>query len=173
MLAERDYITDGHAERLHHLAEKMATAVGMRETDIADLNLFAQFHDIGKVGVSDRILNKPGPLTEEERQEMRLHCEIGHRIAQSSTELKPIADWILKHQEWWNGGGYPLGLSKNEIPLPCRILSIVDAYDAMTNDRPYRKAMLTQDAINELEQAAGTQFDPSLVQLFVKFLIEE
>jgi len=168
MLAERDFITEGHAERLLVLAEKLASAAGMQESEIADLTLFAQFHDIGKVGISDRILNKPNLLTAEERQEMQRHCEIGHRIALSSPDLTPIADWILKHQEWWNGKGYPLGLAGESIPLECRILAIVDAYDAMTNDRPYRKAMDRRIAIDELKRCAGTQFDPDLVKIFCK-----
>jgi len=173
MLTERDYITEGHAERLLILAEKLAKSIGMQELDIADLRLFAQFHDIGKVGISDRILNKPGLLTPEERQQMQRHCEIGHRIALSSPDLSPIADWILKHQEWWNGGGYPLGMSGEAIPLECRILAIVDAYDAMTNDRPYRKAMDHEAAVAELKSCSGTQFDPALVIKFCALTMED
>ncbi|MEW5867329.1 MAG: HD domain-containing phosphohydrolase, partial [Bacillota bacterium] len=101
---------------------------------------------------------------------MRLHCEIGLRIAQSAPDLVPISDWILKHHEWWNGQGYPLGLKGKEIPLECRILAIVDAYDAMTSDRPYRKALTHEQAVRELERCAGTQFDPDLVQKVVQIL---
>ena len=110
---------------------------------------------------------KEGPLNPEEKIEMQQHSEIGYRIAQSAPELLPIADWVLKHHEWWNGGGYPLALSGEEIPLECRILAIADAYDAMTSDRPYRKAMSHDDAIKELQAYAGRQFDPSLVNIFV------
>ncbi|MFZ5595504.1 MAG: diguanylate cyclase [Bacillota bacterium] len=166
-LKARDYITEGHADRLQGLLTGLARAVFPTEDREADLVLFAQFHDIGKVGLPDRILFKPGPLTSGEMEEMRKHCEIGHNIAQSSPDLVPIADWILKHHEWWNGKGYPIGLAEEEIPLECRILAIVDAYDAMTSDRPYRKAMSRKDALLEIKRCAGTQFDPGLAQKFI------
>jgi len=98
---------------------------------------------------------------------MQRHSEIGHRIAQSAPDLVPIANWILKHHEWWNGNGYPLGIKEEDIPLECRILAIADAYDAMTSDRPYRKAMRHEEALQELKRYAGTQFDPKLVLIFV------
>jgi diguanylate cyclase (GGDEF)-like protein/PAS domain S-box-containing protein len=163
----RDFITEGHADRMQGLAEEFARKLGITEEKIADLRLLAHFHDIGKVGIPDRILCKAGPLTEEERSEMQRHCEIGHRIAHSATDLVVIADLILKHHEWWNGAGYPLGLKGKEIPIECRIISIVDAYDAMTNDRPYRRAMSHERAAAEIKSCAGEQFDPDLV---VKFL---
>ncbi len=93
-----------------------------------------------------------------------------HRIAQSAPDLVPIADWVLKHHERWDGKGYPLGLKEEEIPLECRILAIADAYDAMTSDRPYRKAMSCEEAVAELLRCAGTQFDPQLVLIFVQML---
>lgn len=172
-LEARDFITEGHAERLQVLVAKMGTALGLPPQNITDLRLLAQFHDIGKVGIRDSILFKPEPLTREETQEMQRHCEVGHRIALASPDLMHIADWILKHHEWWDGSGYPLGLRGEEIPLECRILSIADAYDAMTNDRPYRKAMNYDEAIEELNRFAGTQFDPHLVDKFVAVLHAE
>ena len=111
-------------------------------------------------------------MTEEEWQQMRQHCEIGHRIASSVPELKPIADLILKHHEHFDGGGYPLGLVGEDIPLESRILAIVDAYDVMTSDRPYRQAMSNEEAIVELRRCAGTQFDPDLVEKFIQVLQE-
>jgi diguanylate cyclase (GGDEF)-like protein/PAS domain S-box-containing protein len=167
-LEARDFITEGHADRLQDLVSDLARAINLPESH--DLRLLAQFHDIGKVGIPDRILFKPQQLTPEERTEMQRHCEIGHRIALSAPDLAPIADWILKHHEWWNGQGYPLGLKGEEIPLECRILAIADAYDAMTNDRPYRKAMSKTAALEELRRCAGSQFDPELTQVFVQLL---
>jgi len=171
-LEARDFVTGGHADRLQHLIVKLAMAVGLRDSRLSDLRLFGNFHDIGKVGIPDEILFKPGRLTTDEFEIMKRHCEIGYRIAQSSGDLLPIADWILKHQEWWDGQGYPLGIRGEEIPLACRILSIVDAYDAMTNDRPYRQALHHDTAIAELERCAGTQFDPNLVELFKHLVLQ-
>jgi PAS domain S-box/diguanylate cyclase (GGDEF) domain len=166
-LQARDYITEGHAKRLQDTVYAMGKALKLPESSLGDLRLFAQFHDIGKVGIPDRILFKLGLLTLEEKKEMQRHSEIGYRIAVSSPELLPIADWILKHHEWWDGSGYPIGLKMEEIPLACRILAIADAYDAMTNDRPYRLAMSKEKAVSELLSGAGTQFDPTLVQIFL------
>lgn len=166
----RDYITEGHGDRLQDLVVNLAAELGLPGRVMTDLRLFAQFHDVGKVGIPDRILFKKGPLTPKETKEMRRHSEIGHRIAQSAPDLVPIADWILKHHEWWNGQGYPLGLTGEDIPRECRILAIADAYDAMTNDRPYRKAMSSEEALKELQKCAGEQFDPLLVKIFVNML---
>lgn len=171
-LEARDHITEGHADRLGTLVKKLALAIGLPERRINDLCLLAQFHDIGKVGIPDDILFKPGPLNKEEMIKMMKHSEIGYRIAKSAPDLEPIADWILRHHEWWNGEGYPLKLKGDDIPLECRILSIVDAYDAMLSDRPYRKAMIKEDALNELLRCAGKQFDPELVYKFVKIMMK-
>ncbi|MGM0759353.1 MAG: MASE3 domain-containing protein [Thermodesulfobacteriota bacterium] len=171
-MGARDFDTQGHCERLQELAAALARSAEMSANETNDLFLLSRFHDLGKVGIPDRILFKPGPLTEEEWEEMRKHSEIGYRIAQSVPDLKPIADWILKHHEKWNGTGYPQGLQDVEIPLPCRILAIVDAYDAMISDRPYRKAMSQEDAVQELRRCAGTQFDPDLVEKFILVLKE-
>lgn len=170
MLEARDFITEGHGDRLQELASELAESAGMSDNEIKDMSLLAQFHDIGKVGISDAILFKPDKLTQEEAIEMRKHTEIGYRIAQSSPDLMHISDWIFKHHEWWNGEGYPFGLKGEDIPIQCRILSIIDAYDAMTNDRPYRKALEKETAIAELKRCAGIQFDPILVDKFIDIL---
>jgi HD-GYP domain-containing protein (c-di-GMP phosphodiesterase class II) len=170
MLEMRDFLTEGHGDRLRELSTRLARQLQLSNQRISELKLLAQFHDIGKVGISDRILFKPGSLTPEEKQEMQRHCEIGHRIALSSDDIAPLADWILKHQEWWNGQGYPLGIQGEEIPLECRILALADAYDAMTSDRPYRQAMGKEAAVAELRKFSGSQFDPTLVEPFIRSL---
>ncbi|MEW6540039.1 MAG: diguanylate cyclase [Bacillota bacterium] len=169
-LEARGCVAEGHYDRLQQLVTMLVKSLGLPERTRTDLRLLVQFHDIGKVGLSDRILHKEGPLDAEEFAEMRRHSEIGHRIAMSAPDLAPIADWILKHHEWWNGQGYPLGLSGEEIPLACRILAIADAYDTMTNGRPYRKTMSRKEAVKELKRCAGTQFDPALVKKFLSVL---
>ncbi|MBP2666485.1 MAG: diguanylate cyclase with sensor, partial [Firmicutes bacterium] len=170
LLEARDFITEGHAERLEVLVGGLAAKIGFGSSQQDSMKLFAKFHDIGKVGVSDAILFKPGSLNDAEREEMKRHSEIGYRIALSSVDLLHIAEWILRHHEWWDGSGYPIGLAGADIPLECRILSIADAFDAMTSDRPYRKAMPINNAIQELKKCSGKQFDPALVDVFCELL---
>jgi diguanylate cyclase (GGDEF)-like protein len=173
MLAERDFITQGHSRRMSYYIKKMAMKLNFPDNLLPGIELFADFHDIGKIGISDTILFKAGRLTDQEFADMKRHAEIGFRIAEASPDLASISEWIYKHHEHWNGSGYPFGIRGTEIPLACRILSIVDAYDAMTNDRPYRTAMDQQSAIDELKRCAGTQFDPDLVEIFVEILHSE
>ena len=166
----RDFITEGHAERVQNLILNTGKLLGLSEQRLSDLKLFAQFHDIGKVGIPDRILFKRGRLTPEEWKIMKEHCQIGYRIAQSTPDLYPIADLILKHHENWDGSGYPLGIKGEEIPIECRILAVADTFDAMTNDRPYRRAQPVEAAVEEIIRCAGTQFDPNIVKLFIQSL---
>ncbi len=170
MLEARDFITEGHGDRMQILATKLAEKCKLPQETINDIRLFTQFHDIGKIGIPDSILFKAGPLNNEEWIEMKRHAEIGYRIAESSLELRQISEWIFKHHEWWDGNGYPFGISGEDIPITCRILSIVDAYDAMVNDRPYRKAMDIEQAIIKLENGKGKQFDPILIPMFLNIL---
>jgi len=167
MLKVRDFITEGHSQRLQERVVAVGQALHLEEDKLSNLVLLAQFHDIGKVGVPDAILFKTGSLNDHERREMQRHAEVGYRIAQSIRELYPISDLILKHHEWWNGQGYPLGLAGEEIPIEDRILAVTDAYDAMTNNRPYRKAMTSEEAVAELRRQAGKQFDPDVVEEFI------
>lgn len=167
-LEARDFITEGHADRLESMVVAVARELGFSEHRLSDLRLLAKFHDIGKVGIKDQILFKPAKLSDEETAAMRQHCAIGYRIAQASPDLTPIADWIYKHHEWWDGSGYPLGLTGESIPLECRILAIADAFDAMVSDRPYRKGLPHEHAVAELHRFAGSQFDPELVPIFLQ-----
>lgn len=162
--------TEEHAERLAFLCKLMGLELGLPQNQMDDLMLFAMLHDIGKIGIDDRILNKPDKLTDEEWIVMKKHTEIGYRIALSSPDLHSIADYILSHHEFWDGRGYPQGLKGEEIPLLSRILSLVDAYDAMTQDRVYRLAISRNDAIIEIQNYSGTQFDPQLTELFIRIL---
>lgn len=170
---KEDAATGVHERRAQELMVKFGKMLDLPRQRIVQLRLLAQFHDIGKVGVPDQILFKPGKLTPEETAIMRKHSEIGHRIAKSANELIQISEWILKHHEWWNGEGYPLGLKGKDIPLECRMLAIVDAFDAMTSDRPYRKAMSVEQALEELKRCAGEQFDPFLVNKFIELIQKE
>ncbi len=170
-LETRDFSAKKQDNRLKNLFIALAMEQGLPHRSVADLCLLARFRDIGKVAIPDYIIFKPGPLTIKEKKEIQRHCEIGYRITRSLTDFLPIADWILKHHEWWNGKGYPLGLVGQDIPIECRILAIVDAFDAMTSDRPYRKAMSSESAIKELKRCAGIQFDPTLIEKFL-FLLD-
>lgn len=166
-LAERDYITSGHVGRVKNLCIKMGEKLNLSPKQMGDLTLLAEVHDLGKVGIPDKILFKKGPLTDEEWEIMRQHSEKGYRIALSAPDLSGIADLILKHHERWDGKGYPIGLKGKEIPIECRILSIIDAFDAMTSERPYSNKKSKEEAINELKRCTGTQFDPELVKVFL------
>ncbi len=166
-LAEKDYVTQGHTKRVKDLCLRMGERLNLVDKEFSDLLLLAEMHDLGKVAIEDHILNKKGVLTEEEWIKMKQHCEKGYRIALSSPDLTSIADLILKHHERWDGKGYPLGLKKEEIPTLCRILSVVDAYDAMTSDRGYNKIKSKKEALTEIKNCAGKQFDPVMVEAFL------
>lgn len=165
-LEAKDYITEGHADRMTVLAEKLGSAIGFSQSQLDRIRLLTKFHDLGKVGIPDSILKKPGALNKEEWQVMKTHTMIGERIASTMPELKEISRLILRHHEYWDGTGYPSQIKGEKIPIECRVLSIVDAYDAMTNERPYRKAITMEEALAEIKRCAGTQFDPNLTPIF-------
>lgn len=164
-LQKLDFAAEGHIERLQHLVIALGTAAGLSDSSISRLTLLAKFHDIGKIGVDRSIIFKPARLTPEETVQIRRHCEIGYRIALISPDLKPIAELLLKHHEWWNGHGYPLGLQGEEIPVECRIMSLTDAYDVMTTNRPYNKPLSHAEALAEVRKGSASQFDPHLTDL--------
>jgi len=166
----KDYMADGHLDRLQQMITAFAKNLCLGESKITDLRMFAKFHDIGKATVPEEIIFKKSKLTADEWNQIRRHPEAGFRICKTLPDLVPFPDWILKHHEWWNGKGYPLGLEGEEIPLECRMLAIIDAYDAMTSVRPYRAAMSHEAAISELRRNAGKQFDPVLVDKFISLL---
>ena len=166
-LWEKNQETEEHCERIVNFSRAIGIEMKLSQKELDELELLARLHDIGKIGISESILNKPGRLNEEEWNEMKKHPEIGHRIAMAVPELLPIAEYILYHHERWDGAGYPQRLKGDNIPLLSRILAVVDAYDAMTTDRPYRKHMRKKEAINEIIACAGTQFDPDVVKIFI------
>jgi len=167
-LAQRDFNNTGHAENMCSLASRLCQRMGLGEN--LKLLLLCRVHDIGKVGVPEPLLMKAETLTPEERIEIKRHAEIGYRIALSSVQLAPIADLILKHHEWWNGEGYPLGLKGEEIPLECRMFAIIEAFEVMTGGRPYRPRMTQKEALAEIRKMAGVQFDPALTEEFVNMM---
>ena len=171
-LEAKDYVTEGHTNRMDSLSTLIGQALRLPQNIMDRIQLLTKFHDIGKVGIPDSILKKPAGLTPDEWKVMKTHCTIGERIANESSELKEISHLILKHHERWDGNGYPLGLSADEIPIECRVLSIVDSYDAMTNDRPYRAALSSDTAIKEIISCAGSQFDPNLVSIFDQVIVK-
>ncbi len=156
-----------HSQRLRNLALKLGRQLSLSRQDLNALSLLADLHDIGKLALSEELLQKKAPLTLDEWERIKKHSELGYKIATSLPELSQIATGILNHHERWDGAGYPQGLAKEDIPLLARIIALVDAYDVMTMGRPYKTPLSKSDAIKELKKCAGTQFDPALVKLFI------
>ncbi len=169
----RDSYTNNHSQRLAAYAVAVARRLDLLEEDIQDIRWAAQLHDIGKIGVPDSILRKPGALSEEEWVIMRRHPEIGCEIVMPVKKLAAVAPLIRSHQEKFDGTGYPDGLGQEDIPIGARILAVVDAYTAMTDERVYRRALSPAEAQVELKRCAGTQFDPFIVDRFLEVLAEE
>lgn len=172
-LEEADSDTEAHVRRTQKMGAALGRRVGLSNAQLTELELLCLLHDIGKVGIPLEILNKPGQLTDREWEVLRTHAEKGYQIAMSSDELKSIARMILCHHERWDGNGYPQRLIGASIPVLSRIIAVVDAYDAMVNDRSYRRAMTPEAAQAEIRRCAGSQFDPDLADAFLKMLEED
>ena len=168
-LDARDQETKGHSLRVSRYMMDIAREMGVREgtKEWIDMQRGSLLHDVGKIGVSDTILLKPGKLTDEEWLFMRQHPEIGYNMLRQVRFLEGAAEIILAHHERWDGKGYPRGLHEDEIPLGARIFTVVDTFDSMTSDRPYRNALSTLEAMNEIMRCGGTQFDPLVVKAFL------
>ena len=164
----RDRYTRGHSQRVSHIAEAMCRVMGIAEPEIEKIKWAGLLHDIGKIGIRDNVLLKPGPLDRQERILMNQHPTIGAEIVAPAKQLTPEAPLIRYHHEWFNGSGYPEGIEALDIPLGARILTIADAYEAMTSSRPYRLTPLSHEqAVGELEKFTGIQFDPEIVPVLV------
>ena len=169
-LLERDRDTGEHSEGVADLSAEVARAMGLDEREVERVRSAALLHDIGKVGIPDDVLHKSGDLTEPEWRTMREHPVIGERIVRTIPGLGPVARIIRHEHERWDGTGYPDGLSGDEIPVGARIVLACDAYHAMTSDRPYRQALSHQEAVRELSEGAGSQFDPQVTEVLIGHL---
>jgi putative two-component system response regulator len=169
-IQERDIVTYEHSRRVAHYAQRLAQTLGWSRREIRNLALAALVHDLGKTWIANDILHKPALLSEDERRKMERHPIIGARIL-IGCEVQPFfVDAVLYHHEAWNGRGYPAGLAGEAIPLSARILTIADVYDVLTSYRPYKMPLSQTEARQRLLQAAGTSFDPSLVEKFLGLL---
>jgi putative nucleotidyltransferase with HDIG domain len=169
----RDRYTSGHSARVSRYSLLIGEKLGLTTKDRHELYLAAMLHDIGKIGIPDELLNREGKLTEEQFQQIRSHVTVGASMLKALGEMNPIVPLILHHHEAWDGSGYPDGLEGEEIPLMSRILAVADSYDAMTSDRPYRKAMSRSRAIDEIKRCSGTCFDPRVVEAFLAVVKEQ
>ncbi len=166
----KDTYTEGHLRRLRSYGEQLASACGLEYDDVRAVRYGGILHDIGKIGVSEAILLKPGSLSDDEIVQLRRHPEIGARIVSQMRFAREVGPIILAHHERWDGGGYPHGLRAEEIPIGARIITVVDAYDAMTTNRPYRAALDSDQAVRRLRAGRGTQFDPNVLDVFLALL---
>ena len=172
-LDTRDTETQGHSMRVSEYTTVIARRMGVKDPELTEIRRGALLHDVGKIGIPDAVLRKPGKLTPEEWEEMRRHPEIGYRILSGIKFLEPSLPIVIAHQERFDGSGYPRGLRREEIPLGARIFAVVDTLDAMTSDRPYRKALPYENAREEIIRNSGIQFDPDVVQVFLSIPPEE
>ncbi|HKQ63133.1 MAG TPA: HD domain-containing phosphohydrolase [Candidatus Polarisedimenticolaceae bacterium] len=163
----RDNETQGHSFRVVEYAMLVAERMGVQASELTWIRRGAILHDVGKIGVADAVLRKPGKLDPDEWEQMKKHPEMGYRMLQHIRFLEPALDIVLCHQERYDGSGYPRGLAGEQIPLGARIFSVVDTFDAMTSDRPYRAALSIQTARDEIRAWSGRQFDPRVAEAFL------
>jgi putative nucleotidyltransferase with HDIG domain len=168
----RDPYTRGHSARVTALAEAVARQLGWSDERLASLRVGGPLHDIGKLAVSDEVLRKEGRLNDGELAQIREHPKIGARMLLRMAALREAIPYVLYHHERWDGHGYPSGKAGEEIPIEARVLAVADAFDAMTSDRPYRRALSRADALAEVERCAGTQFDPEIARVFLGLFAE-
>lgn len=161
-----------HSKRVSEICESLAMKMKFDKYKVNQIKIAGLMHDIGKMGIDENILNKTERLSEDEKKEIKRHPEIGYRILSSSNEFSEIAEYVLKHHERWDGKGYPGGFKGEEISIQSRIIAIVDAFDAMTSDRPYRKGLEVKDALAELKKYSGAQFDPYITEIFINMVME-
>jgi len=172
-LYEKSNHDDLHSKNVSRICKLIGEAIGMSKEKISELEILGNIHDVGKIGINESIFNKPGKLSDEEREEMKRHPQIGYHIVSSSNDLSFLGESVLAHHEWYDGSGYPKGLKGEEIPLMARILSITNAYEAMTNYRSYREIIKKSEAIEELKKYSGIQFDPQLVEIFINEVVKK
>ncbi len=163
----RDILSSGHSSRVARMSCEVGTRIGLAEKDMQDLRLAALLHDVGKVGISDSILGKPGRLTEQEFFLVKKHCEIGEKIVSGVDYLQGIGPVIRHHHEFYNGKGYPDGIGGDDIELNARIISVADAFDFLRSDLSFRAPFSLDDTLSEIKNSAGVQFDPYVVDAFV------
>ena len=168
----RDHETDGHTQSVVRLTIRLAKQLQIPSKNLIHLRRGAALHDIGKMGIPDRILHKPGPLTEEEWKIMRQHPQYAYDLLSPIDYLRPAMDIPCSHHERWDGSGYPSGLKGEEIPLPARLFAVVDVFDALVSDRPYRSAWPKQAALDHIQEGAGSLFDPTIATTFLKLIKE-
>ena len=165
----RDQETIGHTRRVTELTDRLARKMGIPDSDLIHVRRGALLHDIGKMGIPDRILHKPGELTSEEWEIMRTHPVLANDMLSPIHFLHPALDIPYHHHEKWDGSGYPCGLKGEEIPLVARIFAIIDVYDALTTDRPYRIAWSQETTLAYIREQNGIHFDPQVVEIFLSF----
>lgn len=160
-----------HSKRVGKLCESIAIKMHLNQAEIDKIRVAGILHDIGKIGIEEAILNKPGKLDAKEWEIIKLHPAKGAAILENTIEYRDISDILLSHHERYDGFGYPKGIKAEAIPLGARIIAVADTYDAITNERPYRKAMSKEQAINEIKNCSGSQLDPEIVSVFINQII--